>query len=720
MRIRLTPVGILTMATMIGLVLVAVAVVLAVRQPWLGLNLSNHPDRDLVWIDSVDAGSPAAAVPAAATLVALIGPGGERIKPAPGDLIEDPDGLATYAQVRDFLARQSRLAAIMAQETIGIESRGEDAEPKVTNVRLWRQRPVGDLPLVFWVQALTGLFGFLISVWVWSLKPGETGPRLFALAGAGLMISALPAAVYSTRELALDGGLFRVLSGINHAGALLFGAAMIGLFLSYPRRLVRPRWLAVPTLVLGVCLVVGLLELSPGPPIGLHLPVTLAMLTILACAGLQYRRTRGDPSARAALGWFSLAVTIGAGAFVTTIIAPHMIGVAPVISQGYAFPLFLIIHAGLALGVARYRLFELDDWAFSILFYLGGTVLLLVLDAALIYVVALERLPAFSLSLLTVAFLYLPLRSALASWLLGRRPVIRENMFRQVVDVALAPPGVDQTGLWRQLVQDVFDPLRIDPSPDVGTATLSEDGLALLVPGIGTLPALRLEHAGRGRRLFSARDASLAAELHAMLRHAVESRESYEKGAAQERERIALDIHDNIGVQLLGALHSRAPDRKDAMIRETLSDLRDIINNASRPGLSFDETLADLRVEIAEHLSSAGIDLDWSTQTQGAPVLPPQAVHALRSVIREASGNVIKHASASGLRIHIAHCVGGIAMVIEDDGCGFDPCGATVGNGLTNMRTRMVGLGGTFEIVPGAAGTRITVQFPLSIAKASP
>ncbi|WP_347264687.1 hypothetical protein [Nitrobacter sp.] len=441
MRIRLTPIGILTMATMIGLVLVAVAVVLAVRQPWLGLNLSNHPDRDLVWIDSVDAGSPAAAVPAAAALVALIGSGGERIRLDPGDLIEDPDGLATYAQVRDFLARQSRLAAIMARETIGIETRWEDAEPiafssevesgprqenasnhkdsKVTNVRLRQQRPVGDLPLVFWVQALTGLFGFLISVWVWSLKPGGTGPRLFALAGAGLMISAMPAAVYSTRELALDGGLFRVLSGINYAGALLFGAAMIGLFLSYPRRLVRPRWLAVPALVLGAWFVVGVLELSSGPPIGLHLPVTLAMLTILACAGLQYRRTRGDPSARAALGWFSLAVTIGAGAFVITIIAPHMIGVTPVMSQGYAFPLFLIIHAGLALGVARYRLFELDDWAFSILFYLGGAVLLLVLDAALIYGVAVERLPAFSLALLTVAFLYLPLRSALASWRAG-------------------------------------------------------------------------------------------------------------------------------------------------------------------------------------------------------------------------------------------------------------------------------------------------------------
>lgn len=713
MNFRLTPAATMAIAAAAGIVLACAAMLLAVRQPWLGLNLSPQAEYGFAWIDSVDPAGPAADIAAPAALLALIGSNGDRIEPLPVDLIEDPDRLATYAEMRDFLDRQSRLSAILAGRTVIAELHGVDGESRSASLELYRHRPLSDLPFVFWVQAGTGLASFLIGIWVWSLRRGEPDTRLFAVAGAGLMLSALAAAVYSTRELAMDGVLLRVLSGINHASALVFGAAMIGLFLSYPRRLVEPGWLAAPGVILGLWLIAGLLELPPGPPVGIHLPVTLAMIAILACAGLQYWRARADVRARAALGWFALAVAVGAGAFVITIVAPNVLGIAPTISQGYAFPLFLLIYAGVALGVARYRLFELGDWAFRILFYLFGAVLLILLDAVLIYAVAVERAPAFGLSLLIVGFLYLPLRTALGRRLSGQRQVSHGSLFRHVVDVALAPPGTDRAQLWRQFVQNVFDPLRMEISADVASAALQDDGAALLIPGAESIPALRLEHADGGRRLFSMRDANLAGELHAMLRHAADSRDAFEQGAMQERERIALDIHDNIGVQLLGALHSHASERKDTMIRETLSDLRDIINNASRPGLSFDEMLADLRVEIAEHLASVGARLCWSVKAQDAQTLPPQTAHTLRSIIREATGNAIKHASASRLAIDIALDAGIVAVGIEDDGTGFDLDSAPAGNGLSNMRTRVTSLDGTFKIEADRDGTRIAVRIPI-------
>ncbi len=257
-------------------------------------------------------------------------------------------------------------------------------------------------------------------------------------------------------------------------------------------------------------------------------------------------------------------------------------------------------------------------------------------------------------------------------------------------------------------------------SADVASAALQDDGSVLLIPGVGSIPALRLEHADGGRRLFSMRDANLAGELHAMLRHVADSRDAFEQGAAQERERIAIDIHDNIGVQLLGALHSHAPDRKDAMIRETLSDLRDIINNASQPGLSFDETLADLRVEIAEHLASVGVRLRWNVKAQEERTLPPQVAHTLRSIVREATGNAIKHASASRLTIDIVQDAGIVTVAIEDDGAGFDPYSAQTGNGLANMRTRVTSLDGTFRIEADSDGTRIAAQIPISTMRAAP
>jgi fluoride ion exporter CrcB/FEX len=92
---------------------------------------------------------------------------------------------------------------------------------------------------------LTGAGALLIGMFVLALRPADIATRLFALSGAMVTLAALSAAIYSSRELAIDGSSFRVLSALNHAGSLGFGMAMIALFLVYPRRLVplRALWI---------------------------------------------------------------------------------------------------------------------------------------------------------------------------------------------------------------------------------------------------------------------------------------------------------------------------------------------------------------------------------------------------------------------------------------------------------------------------------------------
>src|SRR5690606_29360837 len=120
---------------------------------------------------------------------------------------------------------------------------------------------------------------------------------------------------------------------------------------------------------------------------------------------------------------------------------------------------------------------------------------------------------------------------------------------------------------------------------------------------IAGLAPLKLSYAHSGRRLLSPRDRRLAGEICAMPAHAITSREAHEKGATEERMRIARDMHNNLAAQLLSALHSETRERKDTLIRETISDLRDIVNNAAQGGKSIDELLADLKVEAAERLA---------------------------------------------------------------------------------------------------------------------
>jgi signal transduction histidine kinase len=489
---------------------------------------------------------------------------------------------------------------------------------------------------------------------------------------------------------------------------------IIGLFLIYPRRLVADHWIAAPALVLGLWFVLDFWQIWSGPSVGRHLPILLAMMTIVVLIGLQFRATRGNPRDHAALTWLGLAVIVGAGTFVTTVIAPRVLGLGPILSQGKAFLFFLLFYAGVALGVARFQLFRLDEWAFRILFYVFGVVALLVIDAVLILTIVDERAPAFALSLIIVAAIWLPLRDALARRALRRRTPQQTNLFRQVLDVALAPPGRVQEERWRALLTETFSPLSIGPAAATHGVALRDDGLSLVVPGPGDLPALLLQYAAGGRRLFAPHDAELAAELLAMLAYALDSRAAYEKGVAEERRRIARDIHDNIGIQLMGALHSQGKARKDMMIRETLTDLRDIINNAAHPDISFTEMLADLRAQISETLHAADVRLHWEVPETGPVVLSLATTQALRSVIREAVQNALRHGRPTVIGVVVGQSGDTITLTITDDGGGFDVSTVTPGHGIANMQARVTGLGGRIEISGDGGSTRIDVCFPLA------
>ena len=164
---------------------------------------------------------------------------------------------------------------------------------------------------------------------------------------------------------------------------------------------------------------------------------------------------------------------------------------------------------------------------------------------------------------------------------------------------------------------------------------------------------------------------------------------------------------------MLSALHTRDAAHKDATIRETLADLRDMINNASADGLSFDETLAELRVETADRLAAAGIDLHWTSEAGETPGLAPDATHALRSIIREAISNVIKHADARLVTLTVSRQPDLVALEIVDDGKGFDPASVQRGNGLDNMRVRLERLHGQLDLENHGNGTRLAARFPI-------
>jgi len=705
------PGRLLLVAVLYALATGVVVTLLATERPWLGLRLAFDREWDAVVVRQAE--GPGAVIPVGTALVEIAAEG-KSMRLMARDFIPETDGvLPTYADYTDFLRRQDELAQIQASPTVtftDIDGRAWTVTPAAT-------RPIASLPAEFSVQVAVGVIAWLISAGVWVFRRGETSACYLLLSGWSTLVFAPLPAVYSTRELALPGGLFRWLSDLNFMGGCLFAGTMVALLTCYPRR-IGPRWLGLAAVLVQVVWFaaqqVGLFE---SMIFARRFLVMVALAATFLLAGLQWRNTRRDPIGRAALRWFLLSWLVGTGIFALLILLPQMFGIDTSAVQGYAFLLFVLVYVGLAFGILRFRLFGLDEWWVRIVTWLGALVLLVVLDLLFLLRLHLSSSVSLSLSLLICGLLWLPLRGFLSSRLLARHERNRQSVFKAVVDVALAPHEADQAARWRQCLQDVFDPLRIEPTRHVEQEpALEADGLALLLPPVDGLGALRLEYAQRGRELFTPRDLATAGELVGMLRHAIGSRNAYEQGVRVERARIARDIHDNIGAQLLSALHSREGGRRDEVLRETLTDLRSIINDASNPALPLPEALADLRYETAERLAAGGIELDWQVDDHGVQDgLPAKTVYELRPLIREAVSNILKHARARRVRVLVRRDSPDLVIAIEDDGVGFDPASVTPGNGLANMEARVTALHGRLERSRGrdGRGARVTFRVPL-------
>ena len=574
-------------------------------------------------------------------------------------------------------------------------------------------RAIGQTSPAIWVSLGTGFLAYLISAWVWSLKPSHLPAILFAASGLMTLGFCFSAVGF---DLALDLTMrqFMLFANTNALTAATFGIIMPCLFLIYPNRL--PGWkLLSAVVVLGFG---GWTLFSMFGPVqdfdAVQRITFFEMLVIVAVVGWQVWASREDPRLRAIAIWLGVSTLLGAGAFISLVAAPITFGYPPVIEEKIAFAFFLVIYVGLAVGILRYRLFDLGAWAYRLTFYVSAACVLIILDLALVSFLALDQGQAIGVSLLVVALAYLPLRDLVWHRLLKPKRRNDDELFQRVLDAALKPTSRERAESWEDLLVSHFRPLQSVPiQPDGDLAYIDTEGLSLYVPAAGDASALLLQYPDDGRALFSPEDVALARQLTKLLKYAKESRDAYDRGASEERTRIARDIHDNIGAQLMRALHSERTDRKDTMIRETLADLRDVINNAQSQSLPLDDVLADLRAETAERLEPHQIDLVWTLEAGAGITLPPAKVHALRSFIREAASNTIKHASAQNLFVEIDVAEEETVLRIRDDGKGFAANTALFGHGLGNMKVRVESMGGQLELKSDATGTELTAHIPV-------
>lgn len=669
---------------------------LALQSPWLGIELKADQKPGLA-IVHVDANGSSHALQDARRLLSLSLP--ESAAPfeiQAGDLTPDPDELSGYAAVDAFIERQHQLAAILRAPSVQlrwVDDQGDAHDSLVSPTT----RPLIALPFLFWYEVICALGGLLIAAWVFVLRPGDRAVQFFAITGVCMFVTILVNSLYVNRELAIDG--MNTLVTLNHLAIYGFGCALIDLFLCYPSPLVRPRHLVWPWLVYAVWWLLDILQVFPDQLMGTLAAMLSQILIISLLAALQWRRSRRQPLQRAALRLFALSFIVTLWLLVFSITVPVALGYPVLIPIGYAAGFVFLSYIGLALGLSRYRLFDLDAWAYRILLTVMGSVLVVVLDLLLIWGLHLNPWLSLGWALFLAGWIYFPIRQWLWRRMIGRTEVRLEELLPDVIGVAFAASDEGREQRWQQILRRLFAPIEQNiRDGSFNQASIAEDGLSLLLPACAGMSARELRHAGEGKRLFTRADVEFAQGLCNLMTRAANSREAYERGAEEERGRVYRDLHDDIGAKLLSlVIGAENPERAD-LARSALHDLRDVVSHGGRGAMPLSDLLADWRAEIDGRLSAAGLSLYWH-QPDDLPdtlVAPEPAMHISR-ILRESVSNILRHARASRLTVSIQSQDGDLWIELMDDGQGLPEVMRRPGKGLINMRKRAEQLGGEIE-----------------------
>ena len=208
----------------------------------------------------------------------------------------------------------------------------------------------------------------------------------------------------------------------------------------------------------------------------------------------------------------------------------------------------------------------------------------------------------------------------------------------------------------------------------------------------------------------------------------------------RERERIGRDLHDGIIQSIYAAgLHleqaateaDAAPDRTRDRIGTVMAELNKITGDIR--STIFDLRSGELETRDAEAIVLAVADelqahtlvnVEVASEGRYRPRLTPEQATQLRNIVTEAFSNVLRHARATTVTVHMACTQRRFSLEIRDDGSGFAAT-ADVGHGrrgraqgLANIRRRAELLAAVLEIesAPGQ-GTRLSLTMPVATTR---
>jgi signal transduction histidine kinase len=223
----------------------------------------------------------------------------------------------------------------------------------------------------------------------------------------------------------------------------------------------------------------------------------------------------------------------------------------------------------------------------------------------------------------------------------------------------------------------------------------------------------------------------LAGQLAQAIDNARLAADSRQLAAAEERARLARDLHDET-IQALVALarqldllgldlpHAAAAaerlERIQSLLASTLDGVRRMSQN-QRPAALEDLGLVAALGAHAQAWSDLGLHV--ALEISGEPKRLSHAIeYAVYRVAQEALSNAARHAGVSEVDVELRFSPDELCLTVTDAGHGFSTRRTPAGQGLLGMRDRAAEIGAELQITSPAStgrGTRVRLWVPLKL-----
>ena len=236
------------------------------------------------------------------------------------------------------------------------------------------------------------------------------------------------------------------------------------------------------------------------------------------------------------------------------------------------------------------------------------------------------------------------------------------------------------------------------------------------------------------RRSFTPEQIALLKTIGQQVGVAMENAHLYEQAeqaaALAERNRLARELHDSVTQSLYSVTlyaeaaarlltagqHAEAADHMRELrdtAQEALREMRLLIFELRPPALEKSGLMAALQARLEAVEGRGGILTELQVEGAEEAGRAPLAIQEeLFQIAREALNNVLKHARAQHVQVHVQFKDGVTCLQVFDDGTGFDPAQAQErgGLGLRGMRERAQKIGADLQVTsePGK-GTNVRV-----------